>query len=317
MRVSKTLLFAVTILAITFQISSNVIFASPAFQERDPFGNETSPQDNPFADSDDPNVDQKSETANEKANPPSVTIESGDPEAIKSVEEIIELLNQPITLKFDEATFADISDSLSERLGVAILLDQTAQDDSLMYDDVLSYSVENIPLSNALRFLLDQHNACMLFEEGVIRIISKDFSDDSDYYRTKVFDCRELLISIGENSDKFPPFPSQQNIGGFGGGGGGLGGGGLGGGGFGGGGFGGGQVPNAPKVAEQSKDKTYASNLLIDCIKRQVDSNVWDTTQGDATITSLGGLFIVSGKQHQLAETEKLLDELKSKFDKE
>ena len=309
MRIFIPTLIAFACLAIAFQLPAKATFASP--------------QNDPFGDSNDAMPHSKDRDA-EKQKPEELTIELGDADAVKSVDEIVELLNQPISMNFQKASFAEISQSLGEQIDVNILLDMSAKDDMLTDDETISFSIKNARLATAMSLMLKDWNACLLIEDGVIRVISKDLAGDPDFFRRKVFDCRELLVAVAENAEKFPDHPlNRLHPGGFGGGGG-LGddgrGGSSGGGVF--------NHPDSPQGAQGFgglggggrqliEGKTYPSDLLVQCIKNTVTPDEWDDTNGDATISPIGGVLVVSGSERQLEKIEKLLEQLNSKLTKE
>ena len=60
------------------------------------------------------------------------------------------------------------------RLGLPIVLDQSAIDDSLDRRELLRIPLPDEPLGARLRHSLEQHNATLTIKDGLIRIISRD-----------------------------------------------------------------------------------------------------------------------------------------------
>ena len=60
-----------------------------------------------------------------------------------------------------------------------------------------------------------------------------------------------------------------------------------------------------------------ASEILMETIKFSVTPDDWFDTNGDATLTTIGGLLVVFGSQEQLDDVEELIDDLKIAFEKE
>ncbi len=146
-------------------------------------------------------------------------------------ERILQALEQPATLDFDEDSWSDVEQELESKYGINIVLTQSAKDDSLDVDEPITANLRGIQLKNALRLMLRQYNATFIVREEVLQIISiDDAENDAKYLVTNVYNVGDLVA---------PRFnPSGGGLaGGLGGGGGGLGG--QGGGGFGGGGGGG------------------------------------------------------------------------------
>ncbi len=91
-------------------------------------------------------------------------------------------------------------ENLQEAFGINVVLDQTARDDSLTEDEPITFKVTEIPLENALKLMLKNHNAAYVVRDDVLLIISLDVASDPEYFRRQVFDCRSLLrlISVAE-----------------------------------------------------------------------------------------------------------------------
>ncbi len=237
-----------------------------------------------------------------------------------------------------ETEFGEILDRLEAEFGVPFILDQTAQDDSLSYDEPITFRVAGVPANKALRLLLKPHNATYVIHDGIVKIISLDVEDDPDFFARRIFDVSDLLARITElEADRI----GQVRGGGIGGGG--FGGGSRGGGLFcyiqdesaseavqesnekdseansqktdspavaGGGGFGGG----GGGIGGQVKKYITAETLLVDAIKKTVVADSWDNTNGDGTIEVLGGLMIVNQTEEANEKIEELLQDLSFRF---
>ena len=154
-----------------------------------------------------------------------------------SDEQILNALDEPADLDFEDTPFIEVMDFLRDEYKINVVLDQTARDDSLTEDELITFNVKGIRLKNALRLLLSEKEATFIVRDEVLRIISLSSASDPEFFVTNVYNVGDLVA---------PRIPIQGGggIGGGGGGGfgggGGRGGGGFGGGGQGGGGFGGG-----------------------------------------------------------------------------
>lgn len=157
-------------------------------------------------------------------------------------EAIISALDQPTNLEYEETPFADVKAELEERFRINIVLDQTAEDDQLNNDELITVRIRGVRLKNALRLMLRKYNATYIVRDEVLRVISLDNINDPENLVTDVYNVGDLVA---------PRFNAggiggQGGLGGGGqvGGGGGIGGGGggIGGGGGGIGGGGGGGV---------------------------------------------------------------------------
>ena len=144
-------------------------------------------------------------------------------------EAILDALEKPVKLEYEETQFSDVKAELEEEHNINIILDETAIDDSLTEEELITVRIRGVRLKNALRLMLKPFNATYIVRDEVLRIISIDNINDPENLVTDVYNVGDLVA------------PRFNAGGGFGGGGGGFGGGGGGGlGGGGGGGFGGG-----------------------------------------------------------------------------
>ncbi len=276
---------------------------------------------------------------------------------IRSAEDIHSVLQTRVKLEYDEVTFIEVMDELRDQHKINVILDQSARDDSLTEDELVTLNIENVTLATGLRLMLMAKNATYLVEDEVLRIISLDVATDPEYFSRRIFDCRELLANIarldkrvgqayplgyyknnptgpGRGSSKgggvFNVAPNQ-----------GLGGGGRGG-------FSGSQpafrsaeheiivTGQGPVfVGQQTSDKqeklesgkaaTSAApsllvsrvtpeGLLIELVRTSIDAENWSETNGDGTLSIVGGLMVVNQCQQTLDELESFLEELKQRM---
>ena len=151
----------------------------------------------------------------------------------ESDEAILSALTKKVDWEYDDVPFIEIMDQLRDTYGINVVLDQSAEDDSLSEDTSVSFNAKDIRLKNALRLMLDQNNATFIVKDEVLKIISKDVASDPEFFVRNVYNVGDLV------APRIPVGGIGGGIGG-GGGGGGFGGGGRGGGGGGLGGGGGG-----------------------------------------------------------------------------
>ena len=94
-----------------------------------------------------------------------------------------------------------------QSLGLPVVIHQSAIDDSLDHDTILRLPLPSERLGAQLLHVLDQHNATLAIDDGLIRIISRDDAEtDPRYLTTMVYDVTTLggsprkLIDTIENS---------------------------------------------------------------------------------------------------------------------
>lgn len=116
--------------------------------------------------------------------------------------EIDEKLTKGVDWQFDEVPFKDVRSMLAEQLGANVFLDQTAEDDSLMDDQVVTFKATNLPGRDALHMMLKRYNATYVVQRGVINVISLDVASDPEFMRRKIFNCTVLFNSENFYADE-------------------------------------------------------------------------------------------------------------------
>ena len=104
-------------------------------------------------------------------------------------------LVEPAEWNFKGVAFQDVREVLAKRLEVNVFLDQSAEDDSLMDDEVVTFQATNLPGREALKMMLKKYNATYVVKRGVICVISRDVATSPEYFRRKIFNCQGILKS--------------------------------------------------------------------------------------------------------------------------
>lgn len=207
-----------------------------------------------------------------------------------------------------------------------LILDQTASDDSLTVDELITIRVKNVSLSTALRLMLASKNATYIITDGILRIISLDSASDPLFFSRKIFDCRNLLQKIAATDARVGKTIqlATGRPGGLGAGGGigpRVGGGGV---------FRIGstcqmqqqpaktQILQAPAAEGSEKNLVMitvtAESILENLIKMTIDRDGWDDTNGDGTLMTVSGFMVANQTQHTLDEIESFLNEFESRL---
>ena len=114
---------------------------------------------------------------------------------------IIDLLKADVdSLDFDETPFQEVVETLREKFSLNIYLDQSAIEDDLHEDTPVSFRISNIRVENALRLMLQEHNATFIPRDGVLRIISQDVASDPEYFVRRIYDVRDLTVKINQTN---------------------------------------------------------------------------------------------------------------------
>ena len=241
-------------------------------------------------------------------------------------------LRQITDLNYDEDPFADVMEDLETRLGVNFLLSSSAEDDSLTGDEPISINLTGVPLSKGLSLMLAVKNATYVIDDGVVIIISIDDAADSQWFRLKTYDCRDLVEALPKRA------LAVHAGGGFGGASrGGAGGGGA---------FSVPQDtattardgnaddsqtkkgPDASALLDQKLDKILelmkadleknrseptGEQTLVGLVQSMVAPDAWqDSGVGMGTIDAVNGILIVSQSERVHQEIEKMLADLEA-----
>ncbi len=108
---------------------------------------------------------------------------------------IDEKLSEPVEWDFDEVPFRDVRKLLAEQLGVNVFLDESAEHDSLVDDEPVTFQAARLPGRDALKLMLKRYNATYVVQRGVLSVISMDVATGPDYFRRKIFNCDGIFAS--------------------------------------------------------------------------------------------------------------------------
>lgn len=220
-----------------------------------------------------------------------------------SVERKLEEENVALTL--EETPLRDAIEFLSQKLGIAILLDRKRMAESGVNDDTpITLKIEDGTISNrtALELVLDEAGLIYTIREGLIVVTTRD--QEQQQYEVRVYPCNDLL-NVGANQKSEgaaagaagPGGPSTpgMGLGGFGG--------------FGsmiGGGMGGGAGAPAPKPRATHP----AGEALLDVIMSMTGSEWQDTDGTGGNLREYDGMVIVRHNQ----AVHRRIDELLAKM---
>lgn len=145
----------------------------------------------------------------ENTSKPAKTASTGHGYSTLKAREIKSALSKPCHLEFIEVPFADVKRDLEDEFGFNIVLDQTAVDDALTDEELVTVRLTGIKLSNALRLMLREFNATYVVSDGVIRIISLENVTDPENLSQKMINVKWLLNQINQTDARLNP--NQQD----------------------------------------------------------------------------------------------------------
>lgn len=238
------------------------------------------------------------------------------------------LHNKQVSLDYFETRFEDILVKLQEETDLVFVLDESASDNSLDDESLVTRSLPEMRLSTALKFILDEYSCTWSIRDGVVVITSKDASLDIANFGLVAFNCDDLIKKIEPRVKIFRAFS-----GGFGDGGAGIppvvgsGGGGV---------F---AVPvkmlqeetptegsnvEATESEEEPKEQTQPEtpitweetlsgrDQLIETIVSMIDPDSWESNGGNGRITALNNVILINQTQENLGAVSELLEQLRS-----
>jgi len=112
------------------------------------------------------------------------------------------VLEKIIDLNYAETAFSEVKADLEKMSGLNIILDETAVDDSLTEEELVTFRIQQLSLAHGLALMLRTFNATYVIDEGVIRIISIDNVNDPENCRLRLFDCKDLVAKLGKDGEE-------------------------------------------------------------------------------------------------------------------
>ncbi|HEX7446167.1 MAG TPA: VWA domain-containing protein [Pirellulales bacterium] len=111
-------------------------------------------------------------------------------------EKILQALNEPTVMDFEETPLRDAIDFLKEKHNIEIQLDARAlEDGGLGSDTPVTRSLKGISLRNALRLLLGEYELTYVIRNEVLLITSK--TEAENMLSTRVYPVGDLVIPVG------------------------------------------------------------------------------------------------------------------------
>lgn len=177
---------------------------------------------------------------------------------------------------FPDVPFSEVIGAMHDSYGLDVLLDESAQDDELQEDTIVSIKLQAVSLEHVLEILLGKHNATFIIRAGLVRVISKDVEDDREFFETRIFDIAELAKAL-------PPKLSEY-------------------------------VP-ARKKEEGQTEPIDTLTTLEKLIRENIHSDSWMITgTGDAILHEINGKLMVNNSGSALRDTRRFLEYLNAEF---
>ena len=110
-------------------------------------------------------------------------------------ERICEILNQPISLEFAHQPLAKIAKAIESKIDVPIILNKRGLDyNGVTAETEFTISVDNVPVSAALEFLLIQYECTFIVKDSTIALTSKENAEEAEQQAIEMFDLTEMAI---------------------------------------------------------------------------------------------------------------------------
>lgn len=223
-----------------------------------------------------------------------------------------EALHQSIATDYFEKTLGEILSDWSTDTGIAFWIHESAADQSVDEDTLITLRLGDLRLATALDLMLESHYCTYVIVDGTVGIVSGDHAVEN--LMVEAIDCNDLLSRITPKK-VFRP----ARGGGFGGGGGA------------GGVFG---IPAGPigprqdaadpapaqsaEVADEAQppkpagyyDIVSPADQLIELVTETVDPDSWESNGGTGRIHEINSVLVIAQTSRNLRSVHNLLDSL-------
>jgi hypothetical protein len=108
-------------------------------------------------------------------------------------ESILRTLEEPVDLDYEEVEWSAVQRDLFDRFKINIATDQTALDDALPQEELITFKRSGISLKYALRQMLKEKNATYIVKDEVLLVISLDNVEDPQFLVTNVYNVGDLV----------------------------------------------------------------------------------------------------------------------------
>ncbi len=111
-------------------------------------------------------------------------------------------LEKSMSIHYEETQFSDVMAEIGESSRLNFILHESAIDDALTQEELITFSVNGVTMAKALDLMLSPFNATYTIDEGVVVIISIDNVNVPEHLRLKMFDCKKLVEAFGASGDE-------------------------------------------------------------------------------------------------------------------
>ena len=193
-----------------------------------------------------------------------------------SSQQLRDILKTKTDLEYKEIPFADVVRGLEDAYGFNIVFDQSAIDDSLTDEELVTFRFKDISLANALLLILRNFNATYVVQDGVIKIISLDNAEDPFFFSKRMINVRSLLGLIRQRDSRLAE--SQPT--------------------------------------PEGKTALSPEALLIETITTIVGPDLWASSGrgGEATIQIIGGVLVMAGPDYLLDSVSNFIHDLEAEL---
>lgn len=189
------------------------------------------------------------------------------------------MLEKKVNFDFKEVVLAEVRKVIQENMGVATYLHESALDDALDDDVLITFrSGGELSMRKALELMLEPYNADFIIDENVIKIISRDLVDEQQFFIRRIFNARPLIKLIAD--DRMQQYQGDS------------------------------EPPRRWEIT------MIAEEELVKLIKETVDPDTWHDTNGDGTIVAINGLLVVNSSRRVVEQVESLIEDLHAELSK-
>lgn len=145
----------------------------------------------------------------------------GTSQTLKTPEEVLALLRQPMDFEFENKPLSEIADSLSKQVGVDFIIDQSELSDwGSLPEHTMTVRSRGGSLHTGLMLLLEPYDLSYSIGEGFVRITSAEAAEDE--LATVVYDVTRLVkgepeyqspsLAVVQHDYPLPTLPAEYLI---------------------------------------------------------------------------------------------------------
>jgi hypothetical protein len=207
-----------------------------------------------------------------------VTVASSASHGEAPVETVPEILKQNWEGTIEASSFQEFAALVRKKFGLNLYLHPSAIADCDFDNQELALHGHSMKLGKSLELMLDQFEADYLVDDQVVKIVSQEVVGESQFLTRRIVDFRPLIKEAMQ--DRLGLYSNDK------------------------------EPPQAWEISMIVEEE------LIELIQQTVDPDSWDGRNGNGTIASLNGVFVILQTRRGHESVERLLRDLTERLTK-